>query len=74
MEDKKSAINDIVQTIKSELTSRYGNGKLKEVVTSMQRYKSLPITTASQENEVGLVLSDVILVSKLKELLGGINI
>ena len=71
MEDKRSAIDDIVQTIKSEFTSRYGNGKLKEVVTSMQRYRSLPITTASQENEVGLVLSDVILVSKLKELPNG---
>lgn len=71
MEDKRSAIDDIVQTIKSEFTSRYGNGELKEAVTSMQRYKSLPITTASQEDEVGLVLQDVILVSKIKELPNG---
>ena len=71
MENKRSAIDNIVQTIQSEFKSRYGDGKIKEAVTSMQRYKSLPITTASQENEVGLVLQDVILVSKLKELPNG---
>lgn len=71
MEYKRSAIDDIVKTIQSEFTSRYGDSKVRESVTSMQGYKSLPITTASQENEVGLVLQDVILVSKLKELPNG---
>ena len=61
----------IVETIQAEFSNRYGTGKRKEVVTSMKDYKSLPITTASNENEVGFVLQDVVLVSKLKELPNG---
>ena len=61
----------IVETIQAEFTNRYGTGKRKEVVTSMKDYKSLPITTASNDNEVGFVLQDVVLVSKLKELPNG---
>ncbi|MBR2705514.1 MAG: hypothetical protein IKE91_08610 [Clostridia bacterium] len=71
MNENMSIKDKIVQTIQAEFTARYGDGKRKEVVRSMQKYKSLPITDASKENEVGFVLQEVFLVSKLKELPNG---
>ncbi len=61
----------IVMTVQAELSDRYKESEYKEYVTSMQGYKSLPITTPAYEDEVALVLQDVVLVSKLKELDNG---
>ena len=61
-------IDLIEQTVVQEQAERYGEGELREHILDMQDYKSLPITTASNPGEVGLVLEDVILLRKIKTL------
>ena len=61
-------IDLIEQTVIQEQAERYGEGEIREHILDMQDYKSLPITTASNPGEVGLVLEDVILLRKIKTL------
>ena len=61
-------IDLIEQTVVQEQAERYGEGEIREHILDMQDYKSLPITTASNPGEVGLVLEDVILLRKIKTL------
>lgn len=61
-------IDLIEQTVIQEQAERYGDGEIREHILDMQDYKSLPITTASNPGEVGLVLEDVILLRKIKTL------
>lgn len=61
----------IVETVTKELATRYNDDDSREIVTSMQKYKSIPITVPTGNNEVGLVLEDVILLTKLKSLKNG---
>lgn len=68
MDDMKKRIDIIEQTVVQEQVERYGKGVSKEQILDMQDYKSLPITTASNPGEVGLVLEDVILLRKIKTL------
>ena len=71
MSDRINVKDKIVATIQQEFIDGYGDNNSKKFVRSMNSYKSLPVTTPSNEDEVALVLQDVILVSELKELPNG---
>lgn len=71
MDRKMRAIDTIEKTVAKEFTERYGEGTLKEHVIAMKNYKSLPITTATAPGEVGFILEDITLITKLKILSNG---
>ena len=72
MENKTNTTDRIVQTVQQELTERYDvEEDIRELILSMQEYKSLPITTPNSEHEVSLVLEDVVLITKEKTLRNG---
>lgn len=71
MDNEMTVTEKIVLTVEKELNESYKDSNIRAQVIGMQRYKSLPITTSVVDNEVGLVLDDVILLTMLKTLKNG---
>lgn len=64
----------VIDAIQNDVIERAKNGRASDFIVSFEKYKSLPVTSPLKSNEVGFILTEVVLIEKVRTLEDGTQI